>query len=120
MVEARSGHNGRKFDIVMTLYSLRYLTLPNWPCWSPDVRPAMVRPAIELLTGIAVGAEHDEHESSQNQHRCQAGQLQNVGDDRPIFPGAGIVVIAIKKHLVADIAHSVLRSLHQAQAQIFG
>ena len=50
----------------------------------------------------------------------QRGKLQNSRNDRSIFPGVRIVVIAVQEHLIRQRADLVLRRLNQSQAQILG
>src|SRR5271166_4282649 len=57
------------------------------------------------LTGIMrFTSIHRDQESAQQQHRSRSAQTQNVGDRRAVAPALRVVVIAIQRHLVHQVA----------------
>src|SRR5579864_2150576 len=64
-------------------------------------------------------AEKDEDQAADEQDGQRATQLQHVADDRAIFAGGGIVVIAVQKNLIDRVADFSLRGFDQSHTQIF-
>src|SRR5579862_184414 len=88
MLEARCGHNGKLSNIS--------------PFKSDCVTGFCVFPVSTRRNPLEI--EERDQQASQNQNGEASAQIQNVTDDRAIFPGGGIVVIAIQKNLVDGIS----------------
>src|SRR5215470_5374565 len=93
MLEARSGHNGKLFNI--SCLNRPYLT------------PSPLTPSCPRRNAL----QSEQHEK-QNRQPC--ANFQHVADDRAVFSSRGIVVIAVEQYLIDGVANLVLGSLHQA------
>src|SRR5271169_1201592 len=103
VVEARSGHNGKLSNITcLTRSSLSRCSLSRNPPRSGFVEP-----------------EKNEQQTTEEQDGESCSQPQNVADNRAIFAGGGIVVIAVEQHLIDGVADLALRGFDQTHAQVF-
>src|SRR5512142_3450032 len=99
----------------------------------PPARPAPKRAAEKVgssatyrsgpscfLVGTLIAAVHDEDESADDQHGGCSGQPHDIGDDRAVFTGLRVVVVAVQQQLVYHVADIAVRSIDQCQPYVFG
>ncbi len=69
--------------------------------------------------GDALQAEENEDQAAENRMVSAPPSFQHVADDRAVFAGGGIVVIAVQKNLIDGVADFSLRGFDQSHAQVF-
>src|SRR6476660_6234200 len=91
--EALCGHNGKLSNISRVFRS--------WLSQSRFI-PSLVRRG-------AIQTDENKEQAADEENRQSGAQLQHVADDRAVFSGSWIVVIAVQEHLIDGVADLALR-----------